>query len=690
MKKSILFLGNLCFVLLISCNVSEKTTGNSEEIKAIDSLYQYAQIVIDNNLDSAKQIAREMEKQSSNIKYNHGLANFYSLEGMIALKEQEFDKAEEAFSNQENVVASDTSFAAKKIRIQAASNKGIIYYRKGNYQKAIASWNKADSIYIEIGDFVTSSTCKNNIALAYSKLGLLEQEIFYKSEALKLITKCELDKSNKSINRRRLQESKLILITNLIGTYKKQGNYIKAIEHAKKGISLAKALKNKNIEAALSNNMADVYLEMEKYDSTEFICYQVFDLLYPDTINSRYIRAKGILATAYKRQKKYTASIKAFKELITFSKEHNNKSELADNLNGIGTVYYSLGDYSSAIKYYKESLDVLKKNNFGATNITYKNLAVNFGLLNMLDSAFHYALMTIHEDSVHHSQSRVQFKSIINKNIYLERQELKLTQGNLIAEKKVSEAMEEKVKQQKTVSDLLLLFAISLLIFIVVGVIAYIKNNNQKRIISEEKSKNDQLYQILTHDLKNHFILLTQEAEKQAVKASTQEGKSIAKDFENSFQVLSRLHGKFEELRKRTDLKIDLIELLGGVTSLITTSNKKHERDVSMISFDYTASKLLVHAEIAYCLILIVSEAIKNSLKHNAELESLKIDISLENEGQKEDTWLLSAKDNGKGFEPSTKKMGGLSYIKSLTDMIDGQLSFTHTNGVFIQITFKA
>jgi two-component sensor histidine kinase len=83
---------------------------------------------------------------------------------------------------------------------------------------------------------------------------------------------------------------------------------------------------------------------------------------------------------------------------------------------------------------------------------------------------------------------------------------------------------------------------------------------------------------------------------------------------------------------------------------------------------------------------LIVNELISNSLKHGIEDQgTIRIHSKWIN-----NTIIFDFQDNGIGFQPDYHNGFGLELIESLSDQIDGQVSFDNNpeGGVHIIITF--
>lgn len=193
----------------------------------------------------------------------------------------------------------------------------------------------------------------------------------------------------------------------------------------------------------------------------------------------------------------------------------------------------------------------------------------------------------------------------------------------------------------------------------------------------------------LHHRVKNNLAIILGLLNLQEDAVLSDEAKQVIGDSKTRIMSMALVH---KMLFENPHLKS--INMAHYASELISELFRTYDLNKSVSLYeDYDNIVLPVTKSIPFGLIL--NEVVTNSIKYvfkSHESRAGRFDISIKNEADKITVVL---KDNGvgfpKGFNPQLDTSSlGISLMKTLTEQLDGKISFSNDNGAKIELNFSA
>lgn len=199
----------------------------------------------------------------------------------------------------------------QKLKVSCIGNKGVVYWSKGDYSKALEYCFGALKISEEIGDSVKQAANLGNLGAIYFKLNDFDKALDYFLLAIDIQEK--LDNSRDLVNN----------INNIGILYKNRGDYSKALAYYNKSLKL-----------------------YEEADNFRGICAVL------ENIGSLY-KAQGDMSitsgnTSYAFADRYPRALEYNNKALNIRKLYNDNAGQIYCFRNIGTLYTILGKYESA------------------------------------------------------------------------------------------------------------------------------------------------------------------------------------------------------------------------------------------------------------------------------------------------------------------------------------------------------
>lgn len=205
--------------------------------------------------------------------------------------------------------------------------------------------------------------------------------------------------------------------------------------------------------------------------------------------------------------------------------------------------------------------------------------------------------------------------------------------------------------------------------------------------LNQSLKEKEILFAEVHHRVKNNMAIITGLLNLQANSTNNEEAKNLINESKNRVHSMSLVHSMLYRTSDLNKIKLDKYasslckELLN---SLEPTRNIK-------LSENYSDVEVSINKAIPIGLIL--NEAVTNSIKHAFPIGHSDPEISVRIE-KDATTIKITVRDNGKGFGEQSvlsekEKTLGVSLIHSLTEQIDGEVSFLNEKGTQIQIGFN-
>ncbi|EAY28526.1 tetratricopeptide repeat protein [Microscilla marina] len=238
-------------------------------------------------------------------------------------------------------------------QVQAYYLMGIRASDQNNEQEAIRHYQKALKINTKTSTSdqkkQASADIHNGLGYSYDVLGKLPKAVKYYQQALA---------TYKALGNEARQ---MALHINLSQIERVLGNVGRAFTHVKKGLKLAKMLKNTKMEGYLYNNQAIIYEKQAEY--TEALKLYQKALKFDEEAGDKDGMALSLMniGNVYLFTKKYKQAFNTYQKGMKIAQETHNKMIEQQLKGNIAYVEFKMGNYDSAIskfleeqKYYKQ------------------------------------------------------------------------------------------------------------------------------------------------------------------------------------------------------------------------------------------------------------------------------------------------------------------------------------------------
>lgn len=297
----------------------------------------------------AIELAKELNWEKGEASSERLIGIFLSRTGKSELALAHFDKA---FKICENLVRSEDVVLVKSgnvIKGRSFNNVGTIYFRKGDYQKALNYYFLGLNLLDSIGEKKAKGVTLGNIGNVYAARGEYPNALKYYFEGLKI---------SEEVGDKEEVGSKVGNIGNI---YKDLAEYSKALNYYSKGFIIAEQLGNKRGMATILNNLGLLYIEQGR-DSVA-LGYYLKSLKIAEETNDK--AQTGVIYTnignIHHRNKDYDNALLSYLRALKVAQELEDKTALCIILGNIGNLKISLRQYTEAENYLKKALAISKE-----------------------------------------------------------------------------------------------------------------------------------------------------------------------------------------------------------------------------------------------------------------------------------------------------------------------------------------
>ncbi len=282
-------------------------------------------------------------------------------------------------------------------------NLGIIYKNKGDFKKAIELYNEGLAIRKEIGDKKGMASAYHNIGSVYYNQGNIEKAIEFFNKSLKT--------RGKDGDKRGMADTNY----NLGIIHYTQGNVKKAIEFYTTSLKIREEIGDKRGVAMSYVNLGSLYKDQGNVEKAIEFFNKSLDM-------RQEIGDKRGMAESYNNLGILNEELGNFEEAIEFHQkslklvqELDDKLGIADSYNNLGSVYKSWGDMEKAIELYEKSLKIREEvGEKRGVAMSYSNLGSIFYELGDFKKAVDYS-----SRSLKLSKELGMVKDVKNSALYL-------------------------------------------------------------------------------------------------------------------------------------------------------------------------------------------------------------------------------------------------------------------------------
>ncbi len=359
----IIFLQSGIYAQVSTIDSLKKVVQNApKDSNIVNNYLELAKIYSQLNADTAFVYCNLALKVGQKADFYKGVANSYRQIGILYYLKGENDKAIQNFTLSLKTwqEAGDSWGEAR-----AYNNIGIIYKNLGQYDKALESYIKSSAIQKSIKDIDGLARSNNNIANIYLEQANFGQALEYSFLSLK---------SHEELG----NEPEIASTYNNIGNiYKVQEDFKKAIDYYEKALVISKKIGDKKSMADIYNNYGDIYKEkgrsgldsvnkkqIDKYYITAIEYYQKSLPLYSEIGFKKGIAlTNNSIGDINLKRGKFDNVIEFFDKSLKAYKEMGDKNGITYSYISYGNYYHEIKKFDEALKYYKQAFEITKELN---------------------------------------------------------------------------------------------------------------------------------------------------------------------------------------------------------------------------------------------------------------------------------------------------------------------------------------
>lgn len=555
----------------------------------------------------------------------------------------------------------------KKGEIKGLIRLGIVNDIKTHFDSAIACYDLAAKLCIEINEIKGLASCYNNKAMIYSNKGWSEKAIELYIESLK-----QFEKIDDKLGQGNALNNISVLYNNL---YKNK----EGLQYAYKARDLFQSINHLSGLGAALNNMALSFTTIKK-DSA--IIYYKKAIAIKEKLNDLY--GLGItydnLGLELGKENRYEESLYYLDKALAIKKNFDDQYGIAYVHMHKASTYRLIGDKDKQLDNLLTAYKIANNiSNLRLLRVITNNLSLYYHDIKNWEKAYEYLIKNNqYSDSLQTSENHNKIAEIEatyeleKKNLIIENKEFEL---------KVAEA---KVIQSRTQIIFLIVLLISILILVIfIWIILKQRQKNKsikeniERLKAQEKAIID-----AENKERTRFAKDLHDGAGQLLSAVKMNLNALPEKSEKINQIGDKLNLAIKEIRaiaySMMPIALHQNNLYQAIHDFADQFSHSNNLNIT-VHCDNTVNTLSANTQTN--IYRIIQECVNNSIKH-AEATTINIQLI-----QHENYWLLMIEDNGKGFSQERIKSGiGLASIKSRVSLMKGELYIDSTNGTTITV----
>ncbi len=505
---------------------------------------------------------------------------------------------------------------------------------------------------------------------------------------------------------------------NLGVTYRRKGDFDKALEHLFKSLKIKDSLGGINLTSAYAN-IGQVYRQKGELEKALTYFFRSLEIDKKNDDQSGMAINYSNIGTAYENQGSYDSALYYSGKALAIDEKLNDRYGIAIDYNNMAEAHLGKKEYPVSLDYYHKSLAIKEDmgNKNGLTH-TYQRLAKLYLDWEKYDSALVYAHKSLSIlEAVGNKERKMKTYDVLSE-IYLAKQDYKnainafkeyqkfkdtifdIEKERLVTdfESKYESAQKDGIIElQKTTiagqQKAKMLFGIlsGLLLIILTGL--YHNYNKRKKsnkelrelheALGKKNAQNELLLKEIHHRVKNNLEMVKSLISLQSAHLEDSKTRDAMLASQNRVQSMGIIHQK---LYQGDSLgSIEMKDYFINLSEGILDSFNAEER----IKIECVMDKLELDIDTAVPLGLIVNELLTNAIKYAfpKNFEGV-VQVSLSKDN---DSLRLDVNDNGIGkrTDPTTGTGFGSQLVQLLTAQLNGKMEEEVKDGTHISFTFK-
>ncbi|MEP1035165.1 ATP-binding protein [Ekhidna sp.] len=584
---------------------------------------------IENVIDSAiSAYKRSYEIASENKVHKEGGNSAYALANIYNIRGKNVDALKWAQMAKKSF---EEGGLTKEIG-QVLNQIGIIYDQKGLYSEALDSYLEARDLSIKSGDIDGEILINNNLGVIYDNMNNSEMAMQYYSDAL------EKARIHNMIG------NEATLLNNLSYIHLTNGDTIKSISLLKQSLAIDLSETYPCFESYPLEGMGAIYIALTKLDSAEYYLNRALKTATICEDVAVLASVKKDLGILYSKQGKHAEAQVELQEALKISKDASLRTEIKDGLYAFYEFHKNYGNQGEAIKYLEE----------------YQSLT----------------------DSIY-KESNVEKATQLAAEYEFRKQVAAMEQERLESEKKFTEEIEAKSRENR-----LVLLALALFILLATTLARsyfFIQKQNKKlKWLNDEKNK---LMGIVAHDLRNPLNMII------GLMTLFQD---VAKNHpdKNLKKYVELLGASSERMRNMIDRVLDISAIENMKVNLkLEKTNLTSLTYESIHNFDIIASQKEIKIidnidKLKECfaevdpnyLVQVIDNLLSNAIKFSDRGKRIEVSLISENNHHE-----IVVKDQGPGISEEEQK----SLFQAYTTLSNKPTDQEKSTGLGLSIAYK-
>ena len=412
------------------------------------------------------------------------------------------------YGNEARVLAEELNF--EKGLAFALKNIGQGYFNQGNYVEALLNWEQSLRIFESVHNESAAANLLSNLGSTHFYMGNEVKAVDY---LLRSLTVSE--KIGDSLR----MATCLMNIGAMYSTI--PGNIDNSLPYFHRALSICESIKYVAGIGMVSFNLGDFYFQKEHYDSALFY----FEKSLKDQALIDVAASLNSIGNIYAVREEFSAAIKYQMEALEIAERIDAKLEMANIYLGLASTYQKQGNNEAAISYFEQAKNTATEiESHYELKDAYEGIAKVYAELSDFKNAYKYqTLLRETEKKIYSIETDDKIKTLqFSYEIDKKESEIEILE-------KTSEIEGLQIERQKTA---IYAGAIGVIILILMGLGLYSRYKyvqRTKKIIEIEKDKSETL---LLNILPSEVAAELKE-----------KGESDAKEFENVSVIFSDFKG---------------------------------------------------------------------------------------------------------------------------------------------------